>query len=63
MYFIVNEARGRLAATLEYITASVDLQTRRITPFPEELAAGLDVLLEKHQGLGWVAPVCGLMKP
>ena len=63
MYFIVNETRGRLAATLEYVTVSVNLQTRRITTFPEELANGLDVLLEKHQGLAWVAPVCGLMKP
>jgi acyl-CoA thioester hydrolase len=63
MYFIVNETSGRLAATLEYITASVDLRTRRIAAFPEELAAGLDALLEKHRGLGWAAPVCGSMKP
>lgn len=63
MYFIVNETSRRLAATLEYITASVNLQTRRIATFPEELANGLDVLLEKHQGLGWKAPVCGLMNP
>ena len=63
MYFIVNETRSRLAATLEYITAGVDMRTRRIAPFPEELASGLDVLLEKHQGLSWKAPVCGLMNP
>jgi acyl-CoA thioester hydrolase len=63
MYFIVNETSGRLAATLEYISASVDLSTRRITPFPEELADGLDLLLENHRELGWAAPVCGLMNP
>ena len=63
MYFIVNETSSRLAATLEYISASVDLRSRRITTFPEELAIGLDVLLEKHQGLNWKAPVCDLMNP
>ena len=63
MYLIVNETRNRLAATVEYITAGVDMRTRRIAPFPEELASGLDVLLEKHQGLSWRAPVCGLMNP
>jgi acyl-CoA thioester hydrolase len=63
MYLIVNETRNRLAATVEYITAGVDMRTRRIAPFPEELASGLDVLIEKHQGLSWKTPVCGLMNP
>lgn len=63
MYFIVNETHNRLAATLEYITAGVDMRVRRVTPFPEELADGLDVLLGKHRELAWVAPICGLMNP
>jgi acyl-CoA thioester hydrolase len=61
MYFIVNQTRGRLAATLEYVSACVDMRTRRIAPFPEALAAILDGVLEKHKALGWAAPVCGLM--
>ncbi len=63
MYFIVNETHNCLAATLEYITAGVDMRVRRIAPFPEELANGLDLLLEKHQALSWAAPVCSLMNP
>jgi len=63
MYFIVNETSGRLAATLEYITASVDMKTRRTAPFQAELATGLDRLVEKHAGLSWPTPVCGTMKP
>jgi acyl-CoA thioesterase FadM len=63
MYFIVNESSGRLAATLEYVTASVDMTTRRTAPFRDELASGLDRLIEKHQVLGWTAPVCGTMNP
>ena len=62
MYFIVNRTRGRLAATLEYVSACVDMRTRRIASFPEELAAALDILLEKHRQLSWDAPDCGLMK-
>ena len=58
MYFIVNETSG-----LEYITASVDMNTRRTTPFREKLASGLDQLIEKHRALGWAAPVCGTMNP
>ena len=63
MYFLVNETSGRLAATLEYITASVDMNTRRTTPFREELASGLDQLIDKHRALGWTAPVCGTLNP
>jgi len=63
MYFIVNETRGRLAATLEYITAGVDMRTRRISPFPEELSMKLGQVLEKHRQLEWTTPVCGVMKP
>lgn len=62
MYFIVNQSRDRLAATLEYISACVDMRTRRIAPFPEDLAEVLDVLLEKNRQLSWTAPDCGLMK-
>jgi len=62
MYFIVNQTRGRLAATLEYVSACVDMRTRRIAPFPEQLAAVLDGLLVKHRQLSWAAPDCGLMK-
>lgn len=63
MYFIVDETRNRLAATVEYITSSVDMRNRRTSPFPDELSRGLDLLLAKHSMLEWPAPVCGLMKP
>ncbi len=63
IYYIVNETRGRLAATLEYITACVDMRTRRMAPFSGDLAGVLDKLLKNHRGLAWVSPVCGTMKP
>ena len=61
MYFIVNDSRDVLAATLEYVAANVDMRTRRISGFPEEVAKGLDSLLEQHQRLAWPSPVCGTM--
>ena len=61
MYFIVNDSQDRLACTVEYLSAGVDLGTRRGAVFPDLMKSGLAALLEKHQGLSWPAPVCGAM--
>lgn len=61
MYFIINDTRDRLACTIEYITAGIDLKSRRTAPFPEELKNGLVELLARHKTLDWSAPVCGAM--
>jgi len=63
MYFVVNDSSGQLAATLEYVTAGIDLGRRGIASFPEDLATGLDRLVEKHRALDWAVPVCGMMGP
>ena len=63
MYLVINDSTDRLAATLEYITVGVDMQSRRMAAFPEDLSHGLDWLVEKHLKLAWDVPVCGLMKP
>lgn len=62
-YLIVNETRQRLAGTLEYISAGIDMNARRMADMPAELAAGIDCLLEKHRRLSWQAPLCGVMAP
>ena len=63
IYFVVNDSSDRLAATLEYVTAGIDMELRRMAPFPEDLASGLDVLIEKHRTLTWTPPVSGAMAP
>ena len=63
IYFVLNDSRDRLAATLEYVTAGIDMERRRMAPFPEDLASGLDRLIEKHRRLGWQPPLCGIMTP
>ena len=63
LYVVVNDSTDRLAATLEYITAGIDMSCRRMSAFPDDLAAGLDRLIEKHRGLSWPPPLCGVMRP
>ncbi len=59
MYFILNDTRDQLACTIEYITAGVDLQTRRTIAFPDDLYQGMQNVMQRHQALDWPAPVCG----
>lgn len=63
MYLVINDSTDRLAATLEYITAGIDMHRRRMAAFPEDLSRGLERLVEKHQALGWEVPLCGTMSP
>jgi acyl-CoA thioester hydrolase len=61
VYFIVNDTTEQVASTLEYVTTCIDMRTRRTTPFPPELAAGVAKTFEEHQKLSWDAPCCGFM--
>jgi len=61
MYFIVNDTRDQLACTIEYLTAAVDLQSRKTREFPDDLYQGLQPIVQRHQALQWQAPVCGAM--
>ena len=63
IYFVVNDDSERLAATIEYITAGIDMRNRRMAAFPDDLADGLDRLVERHRALAWDPPVCGAMAP
>jgi len=61
MYFIVNDTRDQLACTIEYLSAAVDLQSRKTRALPDDLYHGLQPILQRHQALQWQAPVCGAM--
>ena len=63
LFLVLNDSTGRLAATLEYVTAGIDMKNRRMAAFPPDLAQGLDRLIEKHEALSWAPPLCGVMKP
>lgn len=61
MWFLVDTRQRRLANTLEFITAHVDLETRKVVAFPDDLARGIDVEIERSEALAWEAPVCGAL--
>lgn len=63
MYFMVNETRGILAATLEGLGAHADMQIRRTAPFPPHIAHNIDALIAQQNALGWDLPVCGVIAP
>ena len=63
MHFMEKEEAGVLAATAEILGSHVDMTTRRTSPWPAHLAAGLDRLIAEHSALGWEAPVSGAIAP
>jgi acyl-CoA thioester hydrolase len=63
LYLVVNETRQRLACVLEYVSAGVDMTSRRIAAMPAELDRGLRDLYEEHRRLAWEPPLCGIMAP
>ena len=60
--FLVNDTRAQLAATIETVAMNMDMKRRRGAPFPAEPMAALEATLSRHEGLGWQAPVCGVMR-
>jgi acyl-CoA thioester hydrolase len=59
--FLVNDTRGRVASTMETVSAHVDLRERRSTPMPPPIAKSFAELQQKHDALSWPSPLCGVM--
>lgn len=63
MHFMINETKGKLAATMEGLGSHADLTIRRTSPYPPHIAAKIDVILDEQRKLDWDAPICGVIKP
>ena len=59
VWFIVNETQGILANACEFLTSFVDLSTRKSAPWPDDVAAKFDAMLERDRRLNWAPPLCG----
>ncbi|QBX55961.1 thioesterase [Nocardioides seonyuensis] len=59
--FILNQTGDWLAATLEIVTVHVSLDTRRPTPYPDDIAAGFDKWIARRDDVTWQVPVSGSM--
>jgi len=62
LFILVNRSRARIASILEFLSVSVDLQTRRTTAFPAFLAANIDNLIASDSALDWTAPLSGALQ-
>lgn len=63
LHTMVNEHKQDVSATFEAVGAYIDMRTRRMAPFPAQIATRLDDLIAQHQQLTWPPPVCGIMQP
>ena len=62
LHFMFNDDKQTLAATYEKVMAHMDMNTRRMSPYPEPVAKQLDEVLAQHRALDWDPPVCGVMQ-
>ncbi|TNM36516.1 thioesterase [Nocardioides albidus] len=58
---MVDRTTDRIASSVEFVEAHVDLATRRTCPFQPDIAKRLDEVLEAHRALGWTFPLNGSM--
>lgn len=63
MHFLVNVTHAALANTFESLSLSVDMSTRRVAPFPDDVAARLDEQLARDTVLDWQPPLASTMGP
>ena len=61
MGLLVDDTHERLANTLELTLVHVNMDSRRATPMPAEIASGFDRFIEASRALDWEAPICGVM--
>ena len=59
--FLLDQGKRQLACTMEATWVHVDMQTRRSADMPEDLATGLDALVQRSEQLDWPAPLSGAM--
>jgi acyl-CoA thioester hydrolase len=59
MNFMVNETQNVLASTMEVLATHADLNARRSSAFPPDIAAQIDEMIAQHRALTWDAPLCG----
>jgi acyl-CoA thioester hydrolase len=60
---LVNRTRGQLASAMEFLSTCADLDARATAALPPDVAACMDVLIERHHKLSWPVPVSGVMAP
>lgn len=60
--YLINETTGRLACSIEILNSHANLDLRRTSPYPPQIAANLDRWVAEHQALDWEPVLCGAMQ-
>ena len=63
LHFMFNNDKQDVASTYEVISAHIDMNIRRMAPYPPFIADKFDAILAEHRALDWPPPICGAMKP
>ncbi len=58
MVFVVNDDRDVLACSIEFLSMSIDLEKRRSTEIPDDIARNLSTVIDQHRRLGWTVDTC-----
>ena len=62
MHFMINRDKQDLAAIFEAVSTHTDMSVRRSSPLPAFAVERIDQLIAEQTGLGWEAPVCGVIR-
>ena len=61
LMFLLNETKDQLASIFECVNTFVDLSARRSAPWPDDVRAALQTLVDQQRSISWPAPICGSM--
>lgn len=61
MCFLADLSESRVACTFEFVIVHVNIDERRGTSIPSDVAGAFDELVAEHGKLSWPAPVSGTM--
>jgi len=61
LVFLLDETHRRVSYVMEEIFLHISMETRRTSPWPEDIAAGFDRVVAEHADLAWEAPLSGSM--
>ena len=63
VWFVTNESRRAVSCIFEFLSSHADLDARRTSAFPDDVAGSIDALIAKDAALPWPAPVSGVITP
>jgi acyl-CoA thioester hydrolase len=59
--YLLDDTHERVSYVMEEIFLHIDMETRRTSPWPEDVAAALDELVATHAALPWQPSLSGSM--